>query len=198
MRRAPHVTWGWALLVMIFSVPALAGMDHSLAAAGTREPYSQLVDAIPTQWNLFTQPTLFSQGVGLPEWSVSPYHPASLAEPGVGNPNVVLLGQIVGLGQSGGADRNVFAVYDRLAELPIPIVLYFHPGGTPRQYITQPFERAEPRVVFQGGGGIGGGGSSGPADAPMVTPWVIPEPTSMALVGVGAMLWLRRKRTSTR
>lgn len=126
MSPVRRTTWALGLILVVcsFAVPARAAIDLALANAGSQVPFSQLSDAIPTAWSLLNPTAVTGPAVGQPPsaWLALP---ANLAEPSEGNPNPVTLGQIVSVGSPDGADRNVWGIFDRLAIIPIPVLLYF-------------------------------------------------------------------------
>jgi hypothetical protein len=195
MTRLTH-----AMIALVLATAGLAArapatsMDFDLAAAGTQVPYSQLVDAIPTQWKLFTQPTLMSAAIGLSAPSASALNVSSLAEPALGNPNQTMLGQIVALGNSGGADRNVWGIYDRLAVIPAPIVLYFDRYLTAPIGIQRPTSSSFDLPILYGPGSLSGesaGANSGGGFAPII---IVPEPMTVALLATGSLALAQRRR----
>jgi hypothetical protein len=182
--------------------PAHAGtMDYALANAGTRSPYSQLVDAIPTPWSHLRQPMIGASGTGLPEPPISARYPADMAETGVGGAGHTTLGHILAIGISG-ADRAVYGIYDRLAVLPAPIFLYFDWPVSPPSSQTRPWASAAYLTeTYGGGGGLSGssGGSSGTRGSSgfaslLTEPQTIPEPGTLALLACAGLL-IRGRRS---
>lgn len=191
---------GAALWCLIATGPVAKGdpLNKDLAADGTEQPYSTLNDAIPTQWSLLLRPTYLNRTIGLtPDVSATW---SDLAEPGLGTRGRTL-GQIVNVPAR--ADRSVYAVYDRLSGIDLPIFLYYHWGQLPN-FGVRPFDNAQARRFdvgaggpVRGGGGSGGGGAAagsstlgGPGDDPLNP---IPEPATLLLLCAGAAIMAGRR-----
>lgn len=183
------------------SAGAWAGIDYSLANAGSQVPFSQLSDAIPTAWTLFNPRAVSGPTIGRSpmDWLRAP---ADLAEPGLGSPGGTTLGQIVPVGDPG-ADRSVWGVYDRLAAVPVPVLLYFDNFSRAADSSGAMPTRAFNLPLFTGGGAAGGGSSGGSSSGstaslfPIEPPIEVPEPaTALLLMPVALVLVmaLRRQR----
>ncbi|MHB1157233.1 MAG: hypothetical protein ACYC26_10390 [Phycisphaerales bacterium] len=196
-RAWPPVFPVWVLgLLALLTSPVLADIDFNLANAGASRPYSQLSDAIPTAWTLLNPAAVSGPTIGRSpaDWLLSP---ANLAEPGLGSPNTMTLGQIVPTGIPG-ADRGVWGVFDRLAVISVPHLLYFdtfstrayHPADllTNTGYLPILFG---PGDLSGGDSGVAGGSSSGGFIFDPVI--VVPEPASLALLLPAAIALIRRR-----
>lgn len=186
--------WVLGLLVLLTS-PVCAGIDFNLANAGASRPYSQLSDAIPTAWALLNPAAVSGPtfGPSPADWLRSP---ANLAEPGLGSPNTMTLGQIVPTGIPG-ADRSVWGVFDRLAVIPVPHLLYFDTFSTRAYHPADLLTNAGYLPILFGPGdlpggdsGVAGGSSGGIILDPVI---VVPEPASLAF-GLPAAIALIRRR----
>lgn len=179
-------------------VPAYAApLDRQLAAAGTQVPFSNDVNAIPTLWALFNA-QLIATGPSslLQATNPSALGPGSFAEPGRGNNNFQMLGQIVQLDVPN-VDRPIYGIYDRLAFVPAARVLYFDSLEQTPFVVGPDLARSGFLSDLVGGdttaGGAAGIGALGALDAP--EPFVvIPEPATFALLGTGAAIMGYRKR----
>lgn len=205
--RYVQPTWIAGLLAMVivaslWSVTSAAPMiriDHQLAAAGTSTPYSQATDTLPTQWDLFTQPNVTLEALGIPEPAIEADLPADLAEPSNGNPNGLVLGHVVRLKEQRTSGYDVWGVYDRLAHMPAPRVLHFDPP--PMMTMPAPARWTAPAPQPNHLGGYFPLRTTVDDPDPF-TPQIIivPEPASVALLALGTSLIVlpHRKRNAQR
>jgi hypothetical protein len=177
------------------SAAPMIRIDHQLAAAGTSTPYSQATDTLPTQWDLFTQPNVTLEALGIPEPAIEADLPADLAEPSNGNPNGLVLGHVVRLKEQRISGYDVWGVYDRLAHMPAPRVLHFDPP--PAMTMPAPARTSLPAAQPNYLGGYLPLRTTVDDPDPF-TPQIIivPEPASVALLALGTSLIVlpRRKR----
>ncbi|MBI1367979.1 MAG: hypothetical protein GC162_04930 [Planctomycetes bacterium] len=108
-------------------------LDCDLAQSGGRSPFSDRAGVIPTLWDVFANHSL-SVNTGPDVTDINAMNPSDLAEPGRGNPNHELLGQIVRFGRPDGVDRPLWAIVDRWVMIDHPYLLYFD-----FQHDTHPF-----------------------------------------------------------
>jgi len=187
---------GLALVLMLGTAHGRM-IDHDLTADGVHRTWSELVDAIPTAWDVLVNRTPLSEPADFDLPSALPTF-FDAAE----NGSAGVLGHVVRIGHPNGAGRHVWGVYDRMAAIPSPMLLYFHDG---RLYDTARLPRGrafptEPRRP--GAAGVRGGSSASPSRAggtieqtDDLTTTPIPEPNTMlSAVVIAAGLLLRRQR----
>jgi len=195
MRRA-RCLYQLFVAVLCLAATASAGMiDHDLTADGVTRTYSELVDAIPTSWDVYTNLTPLTEPSSMRFDHALPGH-MDTAE---GRSRS--LGHVLKIGHPNGSSRPVWAIYDRLSRIDSPQVLWFHDGRPPATG-PRPFDRAYAKLPYvSGAAGIrGSSGSSGSPRSAMLlaepeSASVIPEPvTAILLIGGAACLALRRGR----
>lgn len=189
------------LVLIAMTAAAEAGpIDHDLTADGVSRTYSELIDAIPTAWDVLVNLTPLAEPSVLRDPTALPRR-FDAAENGSGG----VLGHVVRVGHPNGAGRHVWGVYDRMAAIPSPMLLYFHDGRLPLDS-PRPFDRAYlQRPFLPGAAAIRGTPSSTGGDAalrpfaaiesePATTP--VPEPTTIviALSGLVGLLVRRQRR----
>jgi len=188
------------VLITITPVVEAGSIDHDLTADGVSRTYSELIDAIPTAWDVLvnltplTEPSMLGDPTPLPRRF-------DAAENGSGG----VLGHVVRVGHPNGAGRHVWGVYDRMAAIPSPMLLYFHDGRLPLDS-PRPFDRAHRHRPFLPGAAAirdtptstGGDAALRPVAViesdPATTP--VPEPTTIfiALSGLVGLLIRRRRQ----
>ena len=189
-RSAPLVA---ALALALAGHAAGAAMDFSLAARGSHTPYSDMVDAIPTAWTVYVNRSPMADPASISPPTTLPTA-MSLAEGGPGG----VLGHVVSLGRPNGATIDVWGVYDRLAAIPSPMVLYFHGfarvGAAPLRY-----DHAYGQLPWLGSpGGLRGEepGQRGTSEATPIEPpsaaLLVPEPGALGLMLIGLAAACRR------
>ena len=198
MSRASVIPIFAAMLALAFTATtASAGrIDYDLAGAGTRISYSDLVNAIPTAWDVHVNRSPLSDPTVLRYQSAFPTG-MDQAE----NGSAGMLGQIVRIGHPNGASRHVWGVYDRLSAIAAPQLLYYHDGALPRAAST-PLERAighrpwlgTPSGVRGGSPAATSGSPSAPTARLIEEAVPIPEPSSMVLTVIAATALLASRR----
>ena len=114
-----------AVIAVCAGDASAAPMNKDLAVGGAGVPSSGNIDLMPTMWELFQDAPLTAAEIGSPAELASMAFPGNFAEPGAGNPNNQILGHIVPMGKDPVTGTSVYGIYDRLAVLPTPQLLYF-------------------------------------------------------------------------
>ena len=140
-----------ALAALLAAASAVqAAPMKGLANNGTQRPYSVLLDEAPVPMSIFAHPVYLAGPLTVPTGDT--YRPPSVAEPARGNANPKLLGHIVATGINSG-HRTLYAIWDRLAVVYVPHVLWFDPI-TGQMHTPGPYHnaRAYADVIAYGGG----------------------------------------------
>jgi hypothetical protein len=183
------------LASMVLAAQASAHrMDYDLAGAGTRTSYSEMVNAIPTAWDVMVNRTPLTSPTVFPHESALPAG-IDLAENGSSG----MLGQIVRVGHPNGASRHVWGVYDRLSRIATPFLLYYHSGALPRNSVS-PWNRPQFERPWLGNpAGIRGtasasSGRAAPTPTLLDQAVAIPEPTALMLSLIGGTVLIAQRR----
>lgn len=182
-------------------------IDPLMSDSGMREPFSTRSGVIKTMWELYDFEMSVTDPVGSKR-DLGRTAMDDLAEPGMGNKNKIVLGHLLKMGEAMNG-TTTWVLYDRLVEVYVPHVMYFHPGSMMMQGEDGMIGQAPLQQLLIGGGtgsgsnGGGGGGIGGRAsfDLPEGEPegdgggfTPVPEPSAFVLLALGGAVMLGRQK----
>lgn len=207
----------WKQIIVVLFVIAVWGVvsfyshglpvDPLMSDSGMREPFSTRSGMVETMWELYDFELSVTESVGgmghLNRTAMN-----DLAEPGLGNMNKRVLGHLLKMGETSNG-TTAWVLYDRLVEVYVPHVMYFHPGGMVMQGEDGMIGQAPLQQLLIGGGtgsGSNGGGRTGgiasfelpegdpgdPDDGGGFT--AVPEPSAFVLLALGGALMSGRTK----
>ncbi|MCC7409453.1 MAG: PEP-CTERM sorting domain-containing protein [Phycisphaeraceae bacterium] len=158
-------------------------IDYGLTAGGSPGPFSDRVQDMPLPWAQLNHPL---------DTGMRSQTPWRFSEQGLGNSILIDYGQISYIGDLGSRARR--AIYDVLAWVPVPQLLYLDPRSSPPE-VQSVLPGPSPRYVhIPGPGGFSGSGRSRPI--PPIPP--VPEPATIILFSLSLATILGGRHMSRR